>query len=155
MRKVAKTLDKGAASAVTEDVLLGWSADIFRGNNGSDKRVLFYGTEFGKAVANCRTIYKSLEAAKTEVKFGITFNVIETNFGTLLMKYHSLFDEYGYDSMGLVVDPANVYRAIQKPLEATTLDLDKSGKSRSKDVRIDESHTLAVTNPETHALLFA
>lgn len=155
LRKITKTLDKGDAANVTEDVLLGWSADVFQGNNGSDKRILFYGTEFGKAIANCRTIYKSLEANKTEVKFGITFNVIETNFGTFLMKFHSLLNSYGYGSMGIVIDPANVYRAIQKPLEATTLELDKSGKSRSKDVRIDESHTLAVTNPDTHALLFA
>ncbi len=155
VRKVNKHLDKGDAASVTEDILLGWSADVFDGNNGSDERILLYGTEFGKAIANCRTIYKSLEAGKTEVKFGITFNRIETNFGTFLLKYHGLLNAYGYGAAGIVVDPANVYRCIQKPLEATELNLDQSGQSRSKDIRIDESHTLAVTNPETHAILFA
>ena len=53
----------------------------------------------------------------------------------------------------IVIDPANVYRAIQNPLEATELDRDKTGLSRTSDVRIDESHTLAVTNPDAHALL--
>lgn len=155
VRKITKHLDKGIASSVTEDILLGWAADVFDGNNGSDTRILYYGTEFGKAIANCRTIYKSLEAGKTEVKFGLTFNRIETNFGTFLLKYHSLLNMYGYGSAAMVVDPANVYRCIQKPLEATELNLDKSGQKRSKDIRIDESHTLAVTNPETHAILLA
>lgn len=155
IRKISKNLDKGTAASVTEDVLLGWAADVFDGNNGSEERILYYGTDFGRSIANCRTIYKSLEAGKTEVKFGITFNRIETNFGTLLLKYHSLLNMYGYGSAGIVVDPANVYRCIQKPLEATELNLDESGQKRSKDIRIDESHTLAVTNPETHAILLA
>lgn len=156
VRKITKKIEKGnTVPSVTEDILMGWAADIFDGNNGSDTRILYYGTEFGKAIANCRTIYKSLEAGKTEVKFGLTFNRIETNFGTLLLKYHSLLNRYGYGSAAIVVDPANVYRCIQKPLEATELNLDKSGQKRSKDIRIDESHTLAVTNPETHAIILA
>lgn len=52
-----------------------------------------------------------------------------------------------------MIDPANIYRAERKPLEATELERDKVGLSRSTDVRIDESHTLAVLNPDTHAVI--
>ncbi len=155
IRKIRKHLDKGGASAVTEDVMIGWSADIFSGNNGSDERIMFYGSGFGVDIARARTVQKQLEAGKTEVKFGITFNRVETVHGVLLLKLHNLLDLYGYGDCGMVVDPANIYRSIQKPLEATPLELDKAGQSRSKTVRIDESHTLAVTNPDTHAMLYS
>ena len=104
-------------------------------------------------MAGASTVQKQLEAGSTEVVFGITFHRISTPDGELLMKPHDLLNEYGYSKAAIVIDPANVYRAIQKPLEATELDRDKTGLSRSSDVRIDESHTLAVTNPDAHALL--
>ncbi len=151
-RKINHHID-WTGKTVTENDLQDMFAEIYAVNNGSDERYLYYGTELGSAIAGCRTIYKSLEAGKTEVRFGITFNRIDTNYGTLLLKYHPLFNICGYGRAGIVVDPANVYRCIQKPLEATPLDLDKSGQSRSKDIRIDESHTLAVTNPDTHAMI--
>lgn len=44
------------------------------------------------------------------------------------MKPHDLLNEYGYSKAAIVIDPANVYRAIQKPLEATELDRDKTGR---------------------------
>ena len=53
----------------------------------------------------------------------------------------------------LAIDPENVYRVEHKPMEEETLDLDKAGISRSHDVRLDESWTLAVTNPRCHAII--
>lgn len=154
VRKISShKFDFSNEEKLTEDHLQSMIAQLYNCSNGSDERYLYYGTELGSAIAGCRTIYKSLEAGKTEVRFGITFNRIDTNYGTLLLKYHPLFNICGYSRAGIVVDPANVYRCIQKPLEATPLDLDKSGQSRSKDIRIDESHTLAVTNPDTHAMI--
>lgn len=155
IRKITKHLDKGSASGITNDVLIGWAADIFTGNNGSDKRICFYGPEFGVALARATTVQKQLEAAKTEVVYGMTFNRIETVHGTLLMKMHNAFGLYGYSAAAMVIDPANIARAQQKPLEANRLDLDKTGQSRANAIRIDESHTLMVTNPDTHAMLYA
>lgn len=78
------------------------------------------------------TVQKQLEAGSTEVVFGITFHRISTPDGELLMKPHDLLNEYGYSKAAIVIDPANVYRAIQKPLEATELDRDKTGLSPLK-----------------------
>ena len=96
---------------------------------------------------------KQLEAGKTEVVFGISFRKLETTDGVLLLKPHDLLNEYGYERAAVVVDPANVYRAVMKELEATELDRDKVGLSRSTDIRMDEAHCLAVTNPDTHAII--
>ena len=153
VRKIEKHLDMGAESKISNDLLYGWCSDVFCGNNGSERRIMFYGKDFGRQMAGASTVQKQLEAGSTEVVFGITFHRISTPDGELLMKPHDLLNEYGYSKAAIVIDPANVYRAIQKPLEATELDRDKTGLSRSSDVRIDESHTLAVTNPDAHALL--
>ena len=153
LRKIDKHLDMGGESKISNDLLYGWMSDIFTGNNGSERRILLYGSDFGRAFAGADTVVKQLEGRQTEVVFGITFNKIVTPDGELLMKRHDLLNEYGYGKAGIVVDAGNVYRCVQKDLEATELDRDKAGLSRSEDVRIDEAHCLCVTNPDTHAVI--
>ncbi len=153
LRKIDKHLDMGTESKVTNDMIYGWASDIFCGNNGSERRIMFYGKDFGRSMAAASTIEKQLEADKTEVVFGISFHRIETTDGVILMKPHDLLNEYGYSKAAVVVDPANVYRAVQKQLEATPLKRDEAGLSRSTDIRLDESHCLAVTNPDCHAII--
>ena len=153
LRKIDKHLDMGTESKVTNDMIYGWASDIFCGNNGSERRIMFYGKDFGRSMAAAPTIEKQLEADKTEVVFGISFHRIETTDGVILMKPHDLLNEYGYTKAAVVVDPANVYRAVQKQLEATPLKRDVAGLSRSTDIRLDESHCLAVTNPDCHAII--
>lgn len=152
-RKIDKHLDMGTETKITNDLLYGWASDIFSGNNGSEQRIMFYGRDFGRALAGAATVEKQLEAGKTEVVFGISFRKLETTDGVLLLKPHDLLNEYGYERAAVVVDPANVYRAVMKELEATELDRDKVGLSRSTDIRMDEAHCLAVTNPDTHAII--
>lgn len=153
LRQVDKHLDMGSESKVSNDLIYGWASDIFCGNNGGERRILFYGSDFGRAFAGADTVVKQLEGRATEVVFGITFNKIVTPDGELLMKRHDLLNEYGYSKAGIVVDPANLFRAVQKPLEATELERDKAGLSRSTDVRMDESHCLCLTNVDTHAVI--
>ena len=153
IRKVGHTLDNKGAG-VTEKYLNNALAQIFDGNNGSEARLMFYGSDFGLSLAENATFQKQLEAGKTKVKFGITWNEIETNQGTILAKKHDAFQMVGYGKAALVIDPANFRRIEQKPLTVYDLDLEKSGISRTKDRRIDESFTLEVTNPETHGLIF-
>lgn len=127
---------------------------IFSCNNGSEARLLLYGPGFATKIADSGVWQKQLEAAKTEVKFGITWKVIETNFGQLLGIMHPALALVGpYTNAGIVIDPANVRRIDQLPLQETALELKKAGVRNSKDVTLDEAWTLEVTNPLTHALL--
>lgn len=155
VHKVGHVLDKGSASSITKEVINGWMAEIFSNNNGSDTRVMLYGPDFATAMANSAAFEKQLEAGKTEVKFGLKWKSIETNHGTLLCRMHSGLGLCGYGNAAIVIDPANVRRIEQIPLTEDALDLDKSGKRRTDDVRLMESFTIEVTNPDTHAVLFA
>ena len=128
--------------------------EIFSNNNGSEKRILLYGPDFATALANSGAWQKQLDAGKTEVKWGITWKVIESNFGTLLCMLHNGLGLVGYGKSAVVIDPANIRRIEQVPLSMQDLDLKKAGIRNSKDVLMEEAWTLEVTNPATHAVLF-
>ena len=125
----------------------------FENNNGSEKRLLLYGPEFATALANSGVWQHQLEAGKTEVKWGITWKVIESNFGTLMAIMHPGLGAVGYGKAALLIDPANIRRIEQVPLTMENLDLKKAGIRNSHDVVLEESITLELTNPKAHGLL--
>ena len=125
----------------------------FSNNNGSEKRLFLYGPDVATELANSGAFQKQLEAGKTEVKWGITWKVIETNFGTLMGIMHNALGLVGYGKAALIIDPANIRRIEQVPLTMENLDLKKAGIRNSKDILLEEAWTLEVTNPTTHALL--
>lgn len=128
--------------------------DIFAGNNGSEERLFIYGPEVATMMANSAVWQKRMDAAKTEVKWGVKWKLIETNFGTLRGVMQPGFGLLGgYSKCALVVDPANIRRVEQVPLTSRNLDLLSAGISNSKDVVLEEAYTLEVTNPKTHAIV--
>lgn len=127
---------------------------IFAGNNGSEERVFIYGPEVATMMANSKSWQKRMDAAKTEVKWGVTWKLIETNFGTLRGVMQPAFGLLGdYSRCALVVDPANIRRVEQVALHSRNLDLQSAGVRNSKDVFMEEAWTLEVTNPYTHAFM--
>ena len=151
IRKIPSIRNEG--SGVTSAFMNSAMAQIFESNNGSEARICFYGSDFGLSMANNAAFEKQLEAGKTRVKFGITFNEVETNQGTLLMKKHDAFKLMGYGNAAMVIDPANFRKIVQKDLGWFDLDLEKAGVSRSVDLGGGRIIKKEVTNPETHALI--
>lgn len=127
--------------------------ELFANNNGSEERIILYGAEFATALANSESWQKQLEGAKTEIKWGVTWKVIETNFGRLLGMMHTGLGMVGYGKCAFVIDPANIRRISQLELTQTELDLKKAGQRNSKDITLDEAWTLEVTNPSCHGML--
>ncbi|MFR6635429.1 MAG: hypothetical protein ACLUQ6_12740 [Alistipes onderdonkii] len=84
VRKIEKHLDawEPRARSVTTCCMAECS-DVFCGNNGSERRIMFYGKDFGRQMAGASTVQKQLEAGSTEVVFGITFHRISTPDGEL------------------------------------------------------------------------
>jgi hypothetical protein len=142
------------ANVGVEEFLNRAMQEIFSNNNGSEKRILLYGPEFATELANSGAWAKQLEAGKTEVKWGITWKVIESNFGTVLGMLHNGLGMVGYGKAAVLIDPANIRRIEQVPLSMQDLDLKKAGIRNSKDVLMEEAWTLEVTNPATHAMLY-
>jgi hypothetical protein len=128
--------------------------EMFSVNNGSSERLLIYGAGFGTALANSKWWQKQLEANKTEIKWGVTWKVVESNFGTLRGIMDPALSLYGaYSNTALVIDPAHIRLIEQVPLHERKLDLLSAGVSNTHDVVLEESTTLELTNPKAHGLL--
>lgn len=127
---------------------------MFAVNNGSAERLMFYGAEFGTALANSKWWQKQLEANKTEVKWGVTWKIIESNFGTIRAVYDPALSLTGpYSNCAFIVDPAHIRFVEQVPLTERKLDLQKAGVSNTNDIVLEESVSLEVTNPKTHGFI--
>lgn len=128
--------------------------EMFSVNNGSSERLLIYGAGFGTALANSKWWQKQLEANKTEIKWGVTWKVVESNFGTLRGIMDPALSLYGaYSNTALVIDPAHIRLIEQVPLHERKLDLLSAGVSNTHDIVLEESTTLELTNPKAHGLL--
>ena len=128
-----------------------WCNTIFSGNNGSDRRYLFGGTDFMEWLMNIPFIEKRMAFNKTEAIAGIKFRVIDTIFGELYVRRHQAFsDSTGWSYNALVLDMNNVERRIRKPMETKELKLDETGTRRVESYRLIEEWTTAFRNPATH-----
>lgn len=87
------------------EALVGLEKYAFCGNSGSETRILLGGSDFIEAISKIKAVQKQQEAGNTEVVFGMTWNKIVSNFGTLLLAHAEIFDEYGWSDKGLVLDP--------------------------------------------------
>ena len=127
---------------------------LFSVNNGSEERILLYGAGFATKLANSKWWTKQLEANKTEMKWGVTWKMVESNFGRLRGIMDPALSLFGpYKNCALVIDPAHLRVVEQVPMQERKLDLQKAGIRNSHDVVLEESITLELTNPKAHGLL--
>ena len=127
---------------------------LFSVNNGSEERILLYGAGFATKLANSKWWTKQLEANKTEMKWGVTWKMVESNFGRLRGIMDPALSLFGpYKNCALVIDPAHLRVVEQVPMQERSLDLQKAGIRNSHDVVLEESITLELTNPKAHGLL--
>ncbi len=127
---------------------------MFSVNNGSSERLLIYGAGFATALANSKWWQKQLEANKTEIKWGVTWKMVESNFGSLRGIMDPALSLTGdYTNCALIIDPAHIRLVEQVPLQERKLDLVSAGIRNSKDIVLEESITLELTNPKAHGLL--
>lgn len=141
------------SGALTDRTFNSWARDIFTGNAGSDTRVLFAGKTLMNEMASVSSVQKQIEAKGTEIKFGVKFNMIETNFGTLAVKHHDLFNDVGWAAKGMVLDVNNIERHVFKPMAVTKLDLKGSGQKNADAWKIDEAFCIATRYPATHFII--
>lgn len=94
---------------------------MFSVNNGSEERIMLYGAGFATFLANSKLWTKQMDAKSTEVKFGIRWKTIESNFGVLRCIYHPALSLLGpYTDCAIIIDPANIRRVDQIKLHQRT-----------------------------------
>lgn len=142
------------STTITNSTFAGWGRQIFTGNSGSERRLLFVGGLLNQYLIGIPTIQKQIDAGQTEVVWGIRFNKIDTGFGELLVKYHNLFDEVGWGEKGLVLDPNYLEKAVLKPMGTRKLKLKDAGSKNVETAEVlEEAYTLATRYPDLHAII--
>ena len=155
-RYITKALEYGTGGAdrtIDNATFVDWTKSVFTGNSGADTRIFFGGDGLTANLCKVDTVVKQLEAKSTEVKWGLTFNKIETNFGVLLYKHHPLFDLAGWGDNGLILDMNHIEKHTRKPMAITKLDLIGSGQRLADAVVISETTGVVTRYPDTHALI--
>jgi len=125
---------------------------IFTGNAGSKTRYLFGGGDFMEWLAGVETVQKQRDAGSVHEMYGITFEKIQTNYGTLMVLYHQLFDDWKSEN-AVVLDLNNIYRKEYKKLALRKVDLVKSGQRLSDATVIEEIFGLETRYGLTHSIL--
>lgn len=156
IRFITKALEYGTGGSdrtIDNSTFVDWNKSIFVGNSGSDTRILLGGDGLMANLMKVDTVLKQIEAKNTQVKFGVTFNEIETNHGKLLFKRHPLFEQAGWTDKGIVLDMNHIEKHTYKPMSTRTLDLKASGQRNVNAVLIEEASALIVRYPDTHAII--
>lgn len=126
------------------------SQTVFAGNNGSNNRIIFAGSDLIAKFQNLAYYERTIGASEEMTKFGVDFNVIITKFGRLNVVHLSTFDELGMAGCGFVLDPSNAVRKEFKPFSRRELDLKKAGVRNTDAVFFQEVVCVNLMNPKTH-----
>ena len=153
MTRYITKADSFAASGFDNDDFVDMAKKIFTGNNGSETRIMFAGSGARAVMAKAPTVSRQMEQRDVEVIWGVKFNRIETDFGTLLVKHHPLLNYVGWTDKMIQFDMNNVEKHSFKGLETANIDFSKSGTRKTKADVIDETFCCALKNPDTHEII--
>ena len=155
-REITSSLTYGTGGVdrtVNESDFVTWTKDIFTGNSGSEARVFFVGDSLMSYISQIDTISKQQKANSTEVKWGVKFNKVETNFGTLLIKHHPGLDLANWGEKGIVLDMNYVEKHVFKPMTIEKLDLKTSGTRNVIAEIMQECSCPVIRYPDVHRLV--
>ena len=152
-RYIDKVIEYDPAADLTNQIFDTWGGTIFDGNAGSETRVVFAGKDFLNNLAAVPTVSKQIEAKQSEVVYGVRFNKVETNYGVLYLKHHTLLNVAGYHDKAIVLDINNIEKHSWLPLSTRQLDLQTSGIRKTNAYVIEETFSLALRYPDTHAII--
>lgn len=149
--------DEAAAAngPIDEDGLIDLTKYIFTGNNGSSDRLMLAGSGFIAKIAKIPSIQKTLDANSVERVLGYSWHKIVTNFGTLHLMMHPLFDQVGDDftNKAIVIDKQYLSKRVFRSMTRTQLDLITAGIYDGKSTVLTEISSVILKYGQCHALL--
>lgn len=142
------------AGTLTKEEYTEWMRKLFTGNSGSKERVLFAGSELVAAISLLRETYKTMSNNVSEdTSLGVRCTSIVSDFGTLKIVHHPLFDETGWSKKGVAIDLEHLTKFEFVPMKATELDLRGSGQSNVNAKVIQEVSCMILKYPDCHAII--
>jgi hypothetical protein len=137
-------------AAWTDVDFIDFSKYVFVGAGGSRKKVVFAGDDLIANMSKAQFVQKQLQAANTEVAFGLTFSKIKTNFGDLLIHYEPLFTEMHIPNQSLVLDPEFIVRTNFNGVSYDKIDAKGAGLRRARIESIAEASSALLRNRDSH-----
>lgn len=153
---ITNTYTYGTATNTTKFSESDWisiAKNVFTGNSGSSRRVLFAGKDLIQRISVIDTVSKQLTSNEVEIIWGVRFRKVMTEYGEFLVKYHKMFDFAGYAGKGMVIDFTNVDKYVFEKFQKTPIEKDKTGSSRVTAERFHETSCFAFKYPDTHAII--
>ncbi|MDE5555840.1 MAG: DUF5309 domain-containing protein [Muribaculaceae bacterium] len=134
---------------ITEKDLIDLTRKAFTGTCGTKQKMLVCGSELMSALSKieCKNVRY---AHNPNVKWGLTFSELQSNFGTLRIIHSEVFDQCGHECDGMVIDPDYLTKYVHIPFHAEQLDLRRSGQRNTSAVVITEASCLVLRYPDTH-----
>lgn len=151
--QISKKVYLDTEAADTNKELISVLKEIFTGNSGAGERVMLAGSEFVEKLSNINSVQKQVEAKNTEVIWGIKWNRIESNFGTLLLSHHDLLDEYGWSDKAIVIDPQYIKKWQLQNFEKKEYNGKDLAIMNGEFIVCSEVCGVAVYNPDAHCIL--
>lgn len=132
-----------------EKTLIDIAKAAFTGNSGSKRKIFICGSELLSRLSKieCSKVRRSTE---TRVKWGLAFNEVITNFGSLYIIHSDIFDQCGHSCDGMIIDPAYLTKYVHIPFYTEQLDLRRSGQRNTSAVVITEASCLVLRYPKSH-----
>ena len=134
---------------LSNDDLIDLSKMAFTGTNSSGSKTFIVGSDL---MANLSKIDvdKQIVGESTKTKWGITFKIIETNFGNLELIHDESLDSLNMAKCGLIVDANFLHKVVLKEMSAFDFDKRKSGISDVDARAITEISAFILKNPQAH-----
>lgn len=141
----------GGNKTITEANIVDFTKQMRVGNNGSDTRFLFAGSELisslNKGVMSDSTRFVQKEY---DTVYGMSFTVLYSFFGTINVSYAPLMDQSDFIDKGFLLDMQYVDKFVFQPFRETQVDLVNIRESDGKAVDLVEASGLIVRNTDTH-----
>jgi hypothetical protein len=127
---------------------------IFEGNGGSAQRTLFCGGQFMEYIAQFESVQKQLDAKNTEIKFGITFNRVNTSFGELIIVRDPLLNECGRGKDAYWIDLENIGERYFEDEKQKSIDMEEKAIRKTDAIVLEKTAGLSLRYAKTHGYIY-
>ncbi|WP_372647764.1 DUF5309 family protein [Draconibacterium sp.] len=141
----------GGNTDITETDIVDFTKQMRVGNNGSDTRFMWGGSEvissLNKGVMSDSTKFVQKEY---DTVYGLSFTVLYSFFGTINVSYAPLMDQSDYRDKAFLLDMAYIDKFVFQPFRETQYDGVKHRDFDGKAIDLVETCGLVVRNIDTH-----
>ena len=140
-------------TVISEEDLVDITRDLFGGTDvGNKVKIMFCGSEMLAALSKIKSS-RFMLSKESFKKWNLEFKEYVTDFGTVRVIHHELFDENGMADCALAIDPEYLTKAVHIDWTRNVLDLKKAGIRNTDAVVIQEVSALYLRYPRAHARL--